>query len=414
MTDSMADSINVTLSESEPMRIGTSIHDQLRGTDAAELIQGLAGNDTLEGAGGNDSLYGGEGNDLLFAFFTYEDQNFDSEWFVRFGSDIDHLHGGSGNDVYVMDAWVRGELGQVIITENANEGLDTIVGSVSKLHPSYQMPLEVEVYINDTSLTDNGKPIYVEITGNSGANVIQTSPASWATLAKLTSAIDETRISFEKFFGGDGNDTLKSGAGDDFLAGDDGNDQLFAGAGSDTLTGGAGNDLLDGGAGEDTALFTDAKAGLKIDLAKGVAGTDKCKSIEHLIAGPHADALTGSKDANAIDGGSGNDTLDGGLGRDTLTGGDGADVFMFSTKLGVSNIDLIDFQPGIDRLGCSRKLFKALKPGMDAFASGYLVYDSISGIIRYDADGPGSKTKPVDVAVIGAGLALSATDIMVL
>ncbi|MCP4387885.1 MAG: calcium-binding protein [Gammaproteobacteria bacterium] len=62
-------------------------------------------------------------------------------------------------------------------------------------------------------------------------------------------------------YGGDGNDTLDGGDGNDNLygiPGDDrrdggaGNDVLWGGSGSDTLNGGAGDDYLIGDAGDDT------------------------------------------------------------------------------------------------------------------------------------------------------------------
>ena len=54
--------------------------------------------------------------------------------------------------------------------------------------------------------------------------------------------------------GGDGNDYLASGSGDDVLLGEDGNDLLLGGAGDDILIGGDGSDILYGGAGEDILI----------------------------------------------------------------------------------------------------------------------------------------------------------------
>jgi Ca2+-binding RTX toxin-like protein len=98
--------------------------------------------------------------------------------------------------------------------------------------------------------------------------------------------------------GGDGNDTITTGRGNDRIFGDnqlprsgtatadgddvidarDGNDSVLGGGGSDKLTGGAGNDAIEGNDGDD-----------------------------------------------AIDAGLGNDTMDGGDGGDTISGGTGAD-----------------------------------------------------------------------------------------
>jgi Ca2+-binding RTX toxin-like protein len=58
-----------------------------------------------------------------------------------------------------------------------------------------------------------------------------------------------TRTAF--LYGGDGNDTIKSGGGNDILLGGAGNDVLDAGSGRDIMIGGLGGDTLNGGSGDD-------------------------------------------------------------------------------------------------------------------------------------------------------------------
>ena len=235
---------------------GTKKNDLKVGTDTPDLIEGLSGDDTLAGGGGDDSVYGGVGNDLLFGFREYSDNEYDSQGLATFGDDIDYLYGGAGNDLYVMDALVSSGQGKVIIVELPGEGTDTIIANVSKKKPSYTIPDNVENCVNDTTLSDNGSPLFVEITGNSLNNLIQTSPASWSNLKKITSGINETKASCEKFDGDQGDDTLKSGAGNDSLEGGSGNDSLLAGTGDDTLVGGSGIDQLSGGIGADVFVFS--------------------------------------------------------------------------------------------------------------------------------------------------------------
>lgn len=235
-----------------------------------------------------------------------------------------------------------------------------------------------------------------------------------------------------------GNDNLSGGAGDDLLQSGGGNDTVAAGDGDDLIIGGdgAGNDRYDGGNGTDTVKYTSALAGITVNLARGSVsstagndaagiGIDKLKSVENVIAGDFADTLLGSKLANVIDGGAGNDTIDGGMGNDTLTGGAGADRFVFSAKASIKNIDtLTDFETGIDKLVISKKAFGKLKNASDLaehFAYGsaadtndYLVYDAGTGALVYDADGSGSKAKLVTVALVGAGLDLSAGDMLLI
>ncbi len=59
----------------------------------------------------------------------------------------------------------------------------------------------------------------------------------------------------ETFYGGAGDDDIRSGDGNDIIYGEEGNDEIHGGNGNDTLTGGAGDDLLYGEAGNDTYKF---------------------------------------------------------------------------------------------------------------------------------------------------------------
>ena len=54
--------------------------------------------------------------------------------------------------------------------------------------------------------------------------------------------------------GGDGNDFIRGGAGDDVISGGEGNDYLFGRSGDDILIGGNGSDLLFGNAGDDLLI----------------------------------------------------------------------------------------------------------------------------------------------------------------
>jgi hypothetical protein len=137
---------------------------------------------------------------------------------------------------------------------------------------------------------------------------------------------------------------------------------------------------------------------------------------------------TGNRSANEITSGVGNDILNGVSGNDTLTGGSGADKFVFNTKPGKTNIDtIIDFITGIDKMVLEYAIFRKLSPAIDSSDSSaldadqlvigtaaldgndYLIYNSASGALFYDADGSG-KSKAVGIAVIGSGLDLTSND----
>jgi Ca2+-binding RTX toxin-like protein len=64
--------------------------------------------------------------------------------------------------------------------------------------------------------------------------------------------------------GGDNNDWIKAGKGNDLLQGGDGSDQLMGNAGQDVIVGGAGNDRLTGSSGGDTFVYRSLTDGTDI------------------------------------------------------------------------------------------------------------------------------------------------------
>ena len=319
------------------------------------LINAGAGDDTVAGGAGADKVAGGDGIDAITG-----------------GSGADTIDGGTGDD-----------------SLNAGEGDDSVVAGAGA----------------------------DEIDGGDGAD----------KLAGGEGADD--------LMGGAGNDVLDGGTGNDVLYSGDGNDNVSGGDGADLIVGGdgAGNDNYDGGKGIDTVKYTSAKAGIRVDLVKGTAGSitvgdaagigaDKLKGIENIISGNFSDLIIGSKDANSITGGDGDDSIDGGLGSDTMVGGQGADVFVLSTKPAANNLDTIsDFESGVDKIQLSVKTFAKLKAATDYLVTGvptaanhYLIYDSASGKLSYDADGNAPKSKPVDIALIGKGLTITTADFIII
>lgn len=135
--------------------------------------------------------------------------------------------------------------------------------------------------------------------------------------------------------------TIALGSGDDVLDsrngmlsgtvyGEAGNDTLIGGASNDVLAGGADADDLDGGTGSDTASYSDALAGVTVNLANMLLNTgdavgDSFTSIESLAGSNYNDKLTGDAGANVLSGGDGDDLLLGGAGSDSLLGGAGKD-----------------------------------------------------------------------------------------
>jgi Ca2+-binding RTX toxin-like protein len=131
--------------------------------------------------------------------------------------------------------------------------------------------------------------------------------------------------------GNAGRDVLYGAAGHDKLDGGAGNDKLYGGTGNDILIGGTGDDLIDGGLDSDTVDYSDASAGVRVNLSStsqqntGGAGRDTIVNVENVTGSNFNDVLTGNAFDNFMLAGAGADTLRGGDGNDTLVtlGADG-------------------------------------------------------------------------------------------
>ena len=219
------------------------------------VLLGNSANNALTGGAGNDRLDGGAGNDTLV--------------------------GGTGDDTYVVN-----QTGDVV-TENANQGTDTVESSIT-----YTLGSNVEnlTLTGTANLNGTGSSANNVLLGNNGNNALD---------------------------GGTGNDIVDGGAGNDTLQGGSGDDTVFGGLGDDILSAGSGNDVLDGGDG-----------------------------IDRLDGGSGDDILRGGAGNDTIAGGSGSDKFTGGTGNDTLNGGSGNDLYNFSRGDGQDTISDADATPG--------------------------------------------------------------------
>jgi len=114
--------------------------------------------------------------------------------------------------------------------------------------------------------------------------------------------------------GGDGNDFIRGGSGDDAIEGGKGNDRLHGGGGDDYVNGSKGRDIINADVGNDVVY-----AGHGDDLVFGNAGND------YLEGGAGADLIFGNDGNDLTSGGTGNDRLYGNYGKDVLYAGEGKD-----------------------------------------------------------------------------------------
>ncbi|WP_297324108.1 calcium-binding protein [Nitrosomonas sp.] len=176
--------------------------------------------------------------------------------------------------------------------------------------------------------------------------------------------------------------TVRGLGGNDTLAGLGGNDQLFGGSGNDTLIGDDGNDILRGEAGNDI-----------------------------------------------LRGGNGDDILAGGLGNDTLFAGLGAtDHYLFDTTLNsATNVDTISgFFAPVDTIRLDNDIFTSFGlpgaiaagnfragPGVVAAdANDFLLYNTTTGALSYDANGNGAGAA-IQFASLSGVPPLSAADFLI-
>ncbi len=267
-------------------------------------------------------------------------------------------------------------------------------------------------YTWKTGTTVLGRGNTYTVTANEVGKTIAVTASYTDGLGNLESVCSEpTAIVINPFIplelygdvGGYKADILVGNSGDDSLYGLNMNDNLSGNAGNDKLYGGYGKDSLQGGDGSDT-LYGDQDD----DFLDGGKGNDR------LNGGVGNDNLNGGIGKDVLNGNSGNDILNGGTGNDVLRGGAGKDSFIFNTAF-KANIDtLTDFTPIDDTIKLENGIFKALttvgvlnaanfvkEAGAVAHdANDFVVYDTTSGALFYDADGSGTGAA-VQIALIG-------------
>ncbi|MDB9522562.1 lectin-like protein, partial [Dolichospermum circinale CS-1225] len=217
--------------------IGTQYDDVFEGRSGNDTFNGGAGNDILNGGAGNDILNGGAGNDTLNGGLG------DDIYIVDSATDTVTENVGEGTDIiqssvtYTIAANVENltltgtaasngtgnELNNVITGNSANNildggaGIDTLIGGLGD-----------DIYVVDSTtdiITENA---------NEGTDTIQSSVTY--TIATLTNAENLT-LTGTTAINGTGN------AGNNVITGNGANNILDGGAGTDTLIGGLGNDI---------------------------------------------------------------------------------------------------------------------------------------------------------------------------
>lgn len=243
---------------------GSGAAETLNGTEGDDQINGLGGNDTINAGGGNDQLNGnagadtmnggagndvytvdqsgdranenaGEGIDSVLSSATHTlaanvenltltgsgNNNATGNGAdnilignsgnnsIRGNAGSDTMEGGAGNDTYNVDS-----AGDVVI-ENADEGIDTVVSTVSH---TLAENVENLTLSGGAQLSGTGNGLDNVMTGNAASNALN---------------------------GGEGNDILIGAAGRDTLTGGEGNDTFEYNAVSEASAGGSLERIMD-------------------------------------------------------------------------------------------------------------------------------------------------------------------------
>lgn len=362
-----------------PTLVGTDGDDELVGTDGDDVIVALAGDDAVDGRGGNDVICGGDGTDRLLGGAGDDDlygganglrQQFEDNPPDNVGDTLvpgpgdDHLDAGADTETdagggFVPDriSFAASSIGVVVdlaAGTAAGQGVDTIVVAGQ---------LEVIGTAHDDVLL--GSAFRDELAGGEGADVLR-GRAGDDSLRTDPHGYRRDRPGWgDEAYGGEGDDHLDLGNGDDVGRGGAGRDALVDGAGSTDLRAGPGNDYLEsypapaggqqmlGGAGRDTlyawAVLTEVgravRADGRIDLrrkllrivVRGHAHRSAVGGVEVLrvpdgvwrVRGTRKDErFYGAETAGSrllVRAGGGDDLVSGTPGDDRINGGPGTD-----------------------------------------------------------------------------------------
>ena len=331
---------NVTLIGTKDINAtGNALANVLTGNDKKNTLTGGAGNDTLRGGLGDDTLIGGDGDDYLDGGSGVNTASYAGATLaltVSLASTAAQSTGGAGSDRLIAIQHLIGGSGSDLLTGNAannkingGDGADTLRGSDGNDSLDGGGNTDrLEGGLGDDEYTVNTSADVVVEASGAGTDTVK-SAASFVLPGNVEN-LTLTGLAFVDATGNDLANVIKGNGANNVLRGGGGNDSINAGSGDDTLIGGAGNDTIDGAGNYDVVDYSDAGAGITIDLTRGTAsgvdsGNDVLRGMEAATGSAFADSLTGNYWYNRLMGGLGDDTLAGEAGHDTLDGGAGAD-----------------------------------------------------------------------------------------
>jgi trimeric autotransporter adhesin len=310
---------------------GNALNNAVLGNTLANTLKGEAGDDILDGGAGADKLFGG-----------------------------------LGNDTYVVD--VAGDE----ITENANQGTDTVNASFS-----FSLGNNVEnlTLVGTSAINATGNGLANVLVGNSADNVLN-GAAGADTMAgglgndsyvidnaadviteMINEGADTVSTSLTYALGNNIENLILTGTAAVSGTGNSLNNALTGNSNNNILDGGSGTDRLSGGLGNDTYVVDNTNDVIVevvnegTDVVNASATYTLSDNLENLsLTGTGSINATGNSLNNTLNGNSANNMLDGGAGADKLLGGLGNDTYVIDNAgdLITENLD-----QGIDAVNSS-------------------------------------------------------------
>jgi Ca2+-binding RTX toxin-like protein len=332
-TDSVSSSVTYTLGSTSNLEnltltgttaingTGNALNNTITGNTANNNLTGGDGDDSLSGGTGNDTMTGGVGNDTYVVDAAGDTitenasegtDTVSSSITYTLGSNLENLTltgttaiNGTGND---LNNTITGNSANNTLSGAA--GIDTLIGGAG----------------DDTYLVDATTEILTE---NSNQGTDSVSSSVTYTLGNNLENLTLTGTTGINGTGNDLNNTITGNTADNTLSGNAGNDSLSGGAGSDTMTGGAGDDTYVVDAAGDT-ITENALEGT--DTVSSSITYTLLDNLENLtLTGTGTINGTGNALNNTITGNTANNTLSGEAGTDTLVGGAGNDTYIIDT-----------------------------------------------------------------------------------
>ncbi len=363
---------NLTLTGSTAINAtGNALANTLTGNSAANVLTGGAGNDTyMVGAGDTVVENANEGTDTVQSAITFTLPN-NVENLVLTGTaaingtgntlnnslagntaanvlsggtGADTMAGGAGDDTYMVD-----NAGDVV-TENVNEGTDTVQSSIT-----YTLPGNIEnlTLTGAVAINATGNALANTLTGNSAANVLTGGSgndtyvvgAGDTVVENVNEGTDTVQSAITFTLPNNVENLVLTGTSAINATGNALNNSLTGNTAANTLNGGAGADTMAGGAGNDIYVV-DSIGDVVTELAS--QGTDTVQAsiaytlpanVENLtLTGTAAINATGNTLANVLTGNSAANVLTGGAGNDTYVVDNPGDAVVENVNEGTDTV----------------------------------------------------------------------------